>query len=245
MPAEANASAGAIEPVTLTCAPTFPNDGEHLAQFRAEDVHGRVAESEPFAVRVDTQPPLLSLRVDGQPGENGWFLGPVTVTLVVTDVTSGIREVSWRTGETTWQEKALPIAVDQPGITMVEARAVDHAGLESQEVLTVSVDLAPPTASVIVPELATLPHFMVRWHGNDDAAGVVSFDVQVQEDGSSVWVDWLKGTTAQESRFKGRPLTGYHFRARARDAAGRVGGWSEPVHITVATHTVFLPMAHR
>ncbi len=245
IPADASTAAGAIAPVTLSCTPAFPGEGENLAQFRAEDVHGRSAESEPFTVQVDTQPPLLLLRADGQPGENGWFLGPVTVTLIVTDATSGVREVAWRADEGAWQERTSPITVDRPGVTMVQAQAVDQAGLESREALTISVDLAPPTAFVLTPELAALPVFTVRWRGDDDAAGVASFDVQVQMDGASEWTDWLTDTTAQESPFEGRPLTGYRFRARARDAAGRVGAWSEPAHVTVVTHAVFLPLLRR
>lgn len=244
-PAEADASAGAIVPVRLACAPASLGEGESLAQFRAEDVHGRSAESEPFTVRVDTQPPLLLLRANGQPGENGWLLGPVTVTLTAADATSGIRETAWRIDEGTWQEGASPIVVDRPGRTVVQARAVDYAGLGSQETLTVSVDMVPPTARVFAPELTALPLFTVRWEGDDDAAGVISFDVQVQADDAFEWTDWLTDTTALEALFKGYPLAGYRFRTRARDAAGRVGEWSEPARVTVVTHAAFLPMLYR
>ncbi|MDW8098671.1 MAG: SpoIID/LytB domain-containing protein [Anaerolineae bacterium] len=243
--AEADASAGAIVPIRLACIPTSLGEGESLAQFRAEDVHGRFAESEPFPVRVDTQPPLLSFRLDGQPGENGWFLGPVTITLTATDATSGIREIAWRTDDSMWQGGTLSIVVGRPGKTVIQARAVDHAGLGSQKMLTVSVDMAPPTARMFAPELTALPFFTVRWEGEDDAAGVVNFDVQVQASDASEWTDWLTDTIASEMLFKGRPLTSYRFRARARDAAGRIGGWSEPVHVAVVTRAVFLPMLHR
>jgi hypothetical protein len=81
----------------------------------------------------------------------------------------------------------------------------------------------------------------VRWQGNDDASGIASYDVQVQQDGTVEWTDWLAETTVEESSFAGQSQTGYSFRARSRDAAGRVGPWSTPAHVAVIARSAFLP----
>ncbi len=246
MTATADAAAGAITPVTLTCRPAYPREGEGLwVQFRAEDVHGRTGESPPLPVKVDTRPPTVTLQIDGEIGDNGWFVGPVTVTLDVTDAASGVRAVTWRLDEQPWQEWSTPIVVDQPGILSLQVRALDIAGLETRKTLALSIDLEPPRAALLLPHRTTEARFPVHWRGADDASGIASYDVQVRQEGAETWRDWLVSTTERTEQFAGLPRTTYEFRVRARDLAGRVGAWSPPAQITVAARRTYLPTMFR
>ncbi|MCD6290327.1 MAG: SpoIID/LytB domain-containing protein, partial [Anaerolineae bacterium] len=230
VPAEANASAGAITSVMLSCRPPYPREGEMLTiQFRAEDVHGRTGSSPPFAVRVDTHPPTITLHLDGRPGENGWFLGPVTATLTATDTASGLREMMWRIGDDAWHAYTSPIVIGRPGTTAVQARAVDQAGLESRKAITILTDMQAPTTTISATTRVLTPPILAHWRGVDDASGIASYDVQVRRDGETEWMNWLTGTTQEEKGYRGVHGGGYSFRARAHDVAGRVGPWSPPV----------------
>ncbi len=239
-PAIADASAGAITPTRLRCQPTYPRQGEGLwVQFRAEDVHGRTAVSPAFPVRVDTQPPLISLETNSEQGTEGWFLGPVTVT--VTDTVSGLSAVSWRTADGSREGDAFPLVVDWPGTTVIQVQALDRAGLQSRETITIAVDMASPTASIYASDEAQLPLFPIRWRGTDDASGIAGYDVQVLPEHATTWQDWLVSTTSQKKLFLGHPQTRYRFRVRAHDLAGRTGPWSPTVSVTVTAQPVFLP----
>lgn len=240
--ATADASAGAIEPVTLACRPPYPRQGDGLwVQFRAEDVHGRSDVSLPFTVRVDTQPPSISLAIEGALGDNGWYISPVTVTLDVTDTTSGLREVARRVGDGPWLEGMHPITVTTPGVTTIYIKASDHAGLEARKVFTLSIDMKPPLTRLLAPRRAIRPLISVHWQGADDASGIAGYDVQVRE-GDAAWRDWLVSTIKTTAQYAGQPQAEYQFRVRARDLAGRIGSWSPPARVQVTARLVFLPM---
>lgn len=64
-------------------------DGVHTLAVSASDG----AHTEPpqtMTIGIDTVPPQVSLVVDGPPGQNGWFVGAVTLTVSAADVTSGV-----------------------------------------------------------------------------------------------------------------------------------------------------------
>jgi hypothetical protein len=98
--------------------------------------------------------------------------------------------------------------------------------------LIIEADTSPPTATL--QTLLTSPYFYtisVSWEGNDDAAGIWGFDVQVQEGISNTWSDWLsfteteKITTAHYIADDVQYGETYCFRARAWDKAGNYGEW--------------------
>lgn len=242
-PARADKAAGAVTPVTLSCPLAAPGEGEWLwVQMRAEDVHGRVGESPPFTLTLDTQPPVISLQAVGEAGAQGWFLGATTVTVAVSDTVSGVASAWQRVAGGEWQPIGDPIVVDTGGVTLVEARARDRAGWEAWQALAVAVDHAAPTVVVTAPAVTAAPMVEVRWQGSDDASGVVSYDVQAQLDGQPEWMTWLAGTVMESGIWAVGGGSGVSFRARAVDQAGRLGEWSPAVHVTTTARAWFLPM---
>ena len=242
-PARSDMAAGAVTSVRLSCPLAAPGEGERLwVQMRAENVHGRVGESPPFTLTLDTRPPLVSWQTVGEAGAQGWFLGTTTVTVAVSDTTSGVASVWQRVAGGEWQSIGDPIVVTAGGITLVEARAVDRAGWEVQQALTVAVDHAAPLVVVTAPAVTAAPMIEVRWQGSDDASGVAGYDVQARSDGQSEWTAWLTGTVMESGVWAAGGGAGVSFRARAADQAGRLGEWSPAVHVTTTARASLLPI---
>ncbi len=110
-------------------------------------------------------------------------------------------------------------------------RAQNSAGAaDSGGGLWFGVDRLQPTCSV--QALAPLSYdnvFQVNWSGVDNAAGVRSFDIQVQDPARGGWVDWLQGVPAAKTYalFNGQPGLSYSFRCRATDQAGSTGSYPQ------------------
>jgi hypothetical protein len=71
----------------------------------------------------------------------------------------------------------------------------------------------------------------VKWAGNDDVSGIMSYDVQYKANGGD-WIDWQLGTGAIEALFSPPGPGAYEFRARATDWMQKVGTWDvDPITI--------------
>lgn len=82
-------------------------------------------------------------------------------------------------------------------------------------------DRLPPEASVKpLPSWVGTTTFRVAWSGEDNCAGIASYDVQARDGYEGTWMDWLTRTEALSATFTGIHGHTYFFRARARDLAG-------------------------
>ncbi len=85
-------------------------------------------------------------------------------------------------------------------------------------------DTTAPIAGIEALDLTQLDEgFEVRWTADDDSP-IVSYDVQVSEDGGP-WSGWRTATAATSDVFVGRTGHRYAFRVRARDSHRNVSGW--------------------
>ena len=77
---------------------------------------------------IDEIPPITEIIVDGPMGENGWYVGVVTVALVATDDWSGVESTWYRLDSGYWKLYNGPFEVNKEGYTIVEAYSFDFAG---------------------------------------------------------------------------------------------------------------------
>jgi hypothetical protein len=112
-------------------------------------------------------------------------------------------------------------------------RARDHAGNvetwpKKADTFTI-VDTVPPWSLVEELPVYSEATLTVTWAGQDDAAGVASYDVQVCtddcDDPEAGWTDWIVGTVETEAGFDGQDGYSYYFRCRARDGADNAEAW--------------------
>lgn len=98
------------------------------------------------------------------------------------------------------------------------------------------IDSAAPESWVSLPSISGGPTFTVTWGATDDGSGLATsatYDVDYRADGGA-WQSLHAGTTITSSVF-GATVNGttYRFRARARDAVGQEGDWSDVASILV------------
>jgi hypothetical protein len=98
------------------------------------------------------------------------------------------------------------------------------------------------TTPTFLPEGGT---FLVSWLGQDNLAGVDSYDVQYKDGEGSEWVIWQSETTATSATFTGESGHNYYFQVRARDEAGNEEAFSEEVAVLGDPPTVYLPLVVR
>jgi len=161
------------------------------------------------------------------------------VTVAVSDVTSRLKAVTFP--ETTGggavypQEGVQTATVSHAyaftsGSTFSGSGAVtvsDRAGNVAGVPLTVTRDVASPTAVLTVAKRSSSVTLTVAWGGEDGTgAGVATYDVQVREDEGG-WTDWLTGTGQTQGEYVGQYGHRYGFRVRATDQVSNTGDWVE------------------
>ncbi len=254
---------------TVGAPPSGPDDGtfvpgqdQAVIEAPSEGVHDvyiwlvdRAGNSDPASARYfpqalwyDATPPDLDVRVTGEEGENGWFVGPVTVSAAATDTVSGQVRV-WATldGSEPFTLTA-PLLLEEEGRHRVRIWATDAAGNQTsvweQEI---AIDFTPPSARVhdLPPYMADyrtvegdLVTFSVSWGGVDGSrgSGVVAYDVQVRDGFTGGWLLWQPRTQSTSAVFVGQVGHTYFFRVRAYDAAGHVSTYTTSPRGDTYTH---------
>jgi hypothetical protein len=141
-------NAGPFTPIlsqdTATQA-TYAGTGGHTYSFYsiARDLSGNVEDAKTVAeattrVITDATPPVIVPQITGALGNNGWYLGDVTVSWSVTDPESGIASSSGC--------KTTTLTTDTAGATLT-CSAQNGAGLSSSVPVTIKIDKTAPVIS--------------------------------------------------------------------------------------------------
>ena len=112
----------------------------------------------PVHVPMDSTPPVIVPHVSGDLGNNGWYVGDVTVSFEVTDSDSDI----------TWTDGCGTVLVDEETTAWTTTCSAASSGGTNSETVTLKRDATPPT---VVGAAAPPPNA----HGWNDTTVVVSF----------------------------------------------------------------------
>ncbi len=244
---------------TVGARPTHPEDGtfvpaqsEAVIQAPTEGIHDvyiwlvdRAGNSNPSSARhfpqalwYDATPPSLTVEVTGNEGENGWFVGPVSVRATATDTVSGQVQIWASVDGRAPITLTAPLLLQEEGHHQVRIWATDAAGNQTAVwEREIRIDFTPPTARVhpLPPYMTNyrviegnLVTFSVSWGGGDGASGsgVVAYDVQVRDGFTGGWLLWQAHTRETSGVFVGQVGHTYFFRVRAYDAAGHVSSYT-------------------
>ena len=107
---------------------------------RADVIRDGVVDSQDLALvgGNDTTPPVITPTISGPLGNNGWYVGPVTISWAVSDPETGIAS-STGCDPTT-------LTADTPGVKLT-CSATNGVGLSSSVSVTVKIDQTPPVIS--------------------------------------------------------------------------------------------------
>jgi len=154
----------------------FGNDGQHLLQYYGQDVAGNVEAIHEVAVPIDMLPPSTAYFLEGREGLEGWFISPVTVTLVPSDTVSGIAATYYRVDGGPWQSGTHFVVADD-GIHTLEFYSVDGLGnVEQGYPVELKIDTqppGPPTRPLANPAGWThINDFDILWANPQDLSGI-------------------------------------------------------------------------
>jgi hypothetical protein len=102
----------------------------------------------------DTTPPMTLCSLDpAEPdGENGWYVGSVTVFLNATDDDSGVNVTKYRVDYASWETYTEPFLLEKQGAgIIIEYYSVDNAGnVEPVQNISVNRDITKPFTNPLV-----------------------------------------------------------------------------------------------
>lgn len=120
-------------------------DGQHTVSFWSVDQTGNAEAPQTITFLVDGTLPATQAAAVGAPGDNGWYRGPVQVTLSASDAMSKVRASFFAVDGGAAQAYSAPFAVAGDGVHSVRFWSVDHAGnVEAAQTLTLSIDGTAP-----------------------------------------------------------------------------------------------------
>ncbi|MFY1704384.1 ThuA domain-containing protein [Micromonospora sp. WMMA1923] len=135
--------------LTSTAVGATPKVG--LFTLGANQTASKTASFDYFRVttgQVDDTAPVTTAEVSGTPVE-GWYTGPVTVTLTATDADSGVERTEYQLdGATEWTAYTEPVEITGDGEHELRFRSTDEAGnVEETKTVTVKIDATAPVSS--------------------------------------------------------------------------------------------------
>ncbi len=233
------------QPFETTVTKTY-SDGTKNIRVYCTDEGGNTNQVQ-GTVEVDTTPPVISLSAT-TPTNNP------KPTIYITG--TGLSSCS-AVGGATWNcipgDPGFCIASTSlsEGPTLVTVTCQDGAGNTVSEDITITVDLTPPTCSIIEPSsIWSNSPFGVEWMGYDNAEiEPLTFEVIYRRaDPLASWsnVTDLCSSCSQTacSGCTANPGSSWEFKCRVKDKAGNQGGYSEvaPTTINSPKKSFFEPM---
>ena len=147
---------------TATSA-TFTGQLGHTYAFysTARDLVGNVetGKTSPEAtttINANTRPPVTTATAVGPIGRNGWYRGPVLVTLTATDPDSPVAATFYKIDDGAIQNYSAPVTVQGDGVHEFAFSSIDPVGNQEQwKTLQIKTDAIGPTitASASAPTL--------------------------------------------------------------------------------------------
>jgi hypothetical protein len=161
-----------------------PGEGSFDAYVWLQDVAGNIDHTrygvweQELSLNYDATPPTTTAELEGLPGDNGWFLSPVTVTLVATDTLSGVANTSVSIdGESPVSTTGFTLS--SPDKHTIRFQSVDLA--ENQEpwrLDTVRIDPDPPGSPLSVAtgpqDWTSVNNFSLVWTNPPDTSGIAA-----------------------------------------------------------------------
>jgi hypothetical protein len=120
-------------------------------------------------IKIDTTPPVATPALSGPAGSNGWYLGPVSLTWVLTDDVSGASALSG----------CGPVTLTASTPAPIVCNVSNGAGLTASGSVSVKIDATDPTIQTVLTGPAGQngyygPGTVLSWQVSDPESGIAS-----------------------------------------------------------------------
>ncbi|HEC75696.1 MAG TPA: hypothetical protein ENI33_00350 [Thermoplasmatales archaeon] len=95
--------------------------------------------------KKDKNIPYVELIIDGEMGDDGWYVSDVSITINAYDNESKIKELKYRINGDVWKDYInMPFRLEKDGFYFIEYYAKDENGNENYKNITVKIDATKP-----------------------------------------------------------------------------------------------------
>lgn len=124
---------------------TVSGDGTHPVEFWSIDAAGNNNYSYTVMIRIDATAPVTQATATGTTGDNGWYRGPVQLSLAASDNLSGMANSYYTVNGGAPQLYPAPFSISAAGIHTVNFWSMDKANnTETQRSIILKIDSGSP-----------------------------------------------------------------------------------------------------
>jgi hypothetical protein len=124
---------------------TVSSAGVHTVYFWSYDVAGNTSGTKTQVIKIDGTVPVTQAAASGTTGTNGWYRGPVTVSLTASDNLSGVAARYYKVDGGATQVYSTAFSVSASGNHTINYWSMDLAdNSETMRSLVVKIDVAGP-----------------------------------------------------------------------------------------------------
>lgn len=191
-------------------------------------------------VTSDGTAPTTTSSIAGTPGENGWYVSNVDISLSTADNSggSGVEVLQYKLDEGEWQSvsgSTVNVAITGDGVHTLLYKAKDNAwNLESEKRLLIKIDTLAPEGSMTIEEGATLTYLALvnlDTPGSDATSGIASARFR---DAGMEWSDWEDYSGRFLWLLNGSHAQALGVEAQFKDLAGNLSGiYSDDIFLNI------------
>ncbi len=150
--------------------------GVYTIDYFAQDLASNRSPIATIQVKLDTAPPATAYLIQGDQGQEGWYISPLEIVLIPTDAPSGVAATYYRINAGEWQT-GTQFALSGDGYYTLAFYSVDRAGnVETSFPVQVKLDTAAPTGPTAVENSPSgwsrTGRFLVQWANPTDLSGI-------------------------------------------------------------------------
>lgn len=147
--------------------------GNFVIKYFSVDNNGNTERTKTDYVKLDTIAPVTSISVVPPDGTNGWYKTNPIISLVASDVTSGVYKTFYRWNTNTFQEYTATFQIPSQGVHTLQYYSEDIAGnVEEVKTTYFNFDNISPLTQDDAPTTRQKHPVTVNFFTSDNASGV-------------------------------------------------------------------------
>jgi outer membrane protein assembly factor BamB len=174
---------------------TVSGEGNHVVSYWSVDSVGHAETHRSLTIKIDSSAPTTLLAKTGTAGNDGWYRGPVQVSLSATDTRSGVAASYYTVDGGAAQPYTGPFTISANAEHQINFWSVDKVGnTESQQPASIKIDsVGPVTQNAVSGQHGSNGYFTgpVQWTltATDNLSGVANIYYKVDDGPTQTYAD--------------------------------------------------------